>query len=164
MSWQHIFNNSRVSIAAAALLFILLGYSFIVQHKANHFTHPQMLNWQTLRELNPGATKIPETIQVYNGKAVRLVGFMVPLEDTAGQVSEFLFMPQSNGCIHAPPPPPNQVIDVKMSIPIAYTWKAIWLKGTFSIKNSAIAGYASSFYISGDEVRPYDGAGFPLID
>ena len=40
---------------------------------------------------------------------------MVPLEDDADQVTEFLLVPFAGACIHVPPPPPNQMIYVKLT-------------------------------------------------
>jgi hypothetical protein len=39
---------------------------------------------------------------------------MVPLEDDADRVTEFILVPFAGACIHVPPPPPNQMIYVKL--------------------------------------------------
>ena len=39
---------------------------------------------------------------------------MVPLEDDLDVVTEFLLVPYAGACIHVPPPPPNQIVYVKM--------------------------------------------------
>lgn len=50
-----------------------------------------------------------------DGKLVKVPGFVVPLERAAnGLLSEFLLVPYFGACIHLPPPPPNQVVYVKM--------------------------------------------------
>lgn len=52
------------------------------------------------------------------GKNVRLLGFIVPLEFDQVTISEFLLVPYLGACIHVPPPPANQVILVKSEKPI----------------------------------------------
>ncbi len=48
-----------------------------------------------------------------NGEAVRLPGFVVPIEyDENQNVTEFFLVPYFGACIHMPPPPPNQIIYV----------------------------------------------------
>jgi uncharacterized protein len=47
---------------------------------------------------------------------VKLPGFVVPLVvDDTGLVSEFFLVPYFGACIHVPPPPPNQIVYVKLS-------------------------------------------------
>ena len=49
-------------------------------------------------------------VEEYNGKQVKLPGFVVPLEySDKGRVKEFLLVPYFGACIHYPPPPPNQI-------------------------------------------------------
>src|SRR5947207_614328 len=49
-----------------------------------------------------------------DNKLVSIPGFMVPLEDDADQVTEFILVPFAGACIHVPPPPPNQMVYVKL--------------------------------------------------
>ena len=52
-------------------------------------------------------TVVPEM----NGKAIRIPGFIVPLEFNDDKtVSQFFLVPFFGACIHVPPPPPNKVI------------------------------------------------------
>ena len=51
------------------------------------------------------------------GKRIQIDGFMVPLEFDYGEgltVEEFVLVPDAGMCIHVPPPPPNQMIFVKL--------------------------------------------------
>jgi hypothetical protein len=43
-----------------------------------------------------------------DGAAVRIPGYVVPLEQTKEGVKEFLLVPYFGACIHSPPPPSNQ--------------------------------------------------------
>ncbi len=70
------------------------------------------VGWSTLKTLNSAQASSPA--RALNKKLVSVPGFMVPLEDDADQVSEFLLVPFAGACIHVPPPPPNQMIYVKL--------------------------------------------------
>ena len=50
-------------------------------------------------------------IQDMDGKAIRIPGFIVPLEfDDKQTITQFFLVPWFGACIHMPPPPPNQII------------------------------------------------------
>src|ERR1700752_4151126 len=73
---------------------------------------PLTVTWSTLKTLNSSQPNSPA--QALNDKKVAVPGFMVPLEDDADQVTEFILVPFAGACIHVPPPPPNQMIYVKL--------------------------------------------------
>ena len=84
-----------------------------------------------------------------NGKAVRLPGFIVPLEyDDDQLITEFFLVPYFGACIHSPPPPPNQIAHVKYpkGLKLEVMYNPLWIKGTLKtalIENDmAIAAYA----------------------
>ncbi|HEX7866454.1 MAG TPA: DUF3299 domain-containing protein [Variovorax sp.] len=47
-----------------------------------------------------------------DGKAAKLAGFVVPLDNTQDGIREFLLVPYFGACIHTPPPPANQIVHV----------------------------------------------------
>jgi len=47
-----------------------------------------------------------------NGRMVSIPGFVVPLEGVGDVVDRFFLVPYFGACIHVPPPPSNQIIDV----------------------------------------------------
>jgi len=49
-----------------------------------------------------------------NGKTIRIPGYLLPLEFEDKKVIEFLLVPWVGACIHTPPPPPNQIVHVKL--------------------------------------------------
>ena len=73
-----------------------------------------------------------------NGKLVRLPGFILPLEMSGDKVTEFLLVPYVGACIHAPPPPPNQIIFVKTDAKEGYDNKQlydpVWVTGVISVQ------------------------------
>lgn len=59
------------------------------------------------------ALKSDKVIPEMDGKAVRIPGFVVPLEfDDDQMIYQFFLVPFFGACIHVPPPPPNQIIFV----------------------------------------------------
>lgn len=76
------------------------------------------VTWETLKtlDLDP-KTKSPVAkgeLKKILGKEITMKGFMMPLDYDAKTVVEFLFMPYIPACMHVPPPPPNQLVLVKM--------------------------------------------------
>jgi hypothetical protein len=65
------------------------------------------------------------------GTAVRLPGYIVPLEETSGDIKEFLLVPYFGACIHSPPPPANQIVHVlpKGSMKGFRTMDTVWVRG-----------------------------------
>ena len=56
-----------------------------------------------------------DTVPELDGQKVRLAGYIVPLEaDDKGNLTEFFLVPYYGACIHVPPPPPNQIVYVKL--------------------------------------------------
>lgn len=53
-----------------------------------------------------------------NGKKISIMGFLVPLDVSDGNVKEFLLVPFFGACIHVPPPPANQLIHVLVDKPL----------------------------------------------
>lgn len=83
-----------------------------------------------------------------NGKKISIAGFMVPLDEKNGAVSEFLLVPFYGACIHVPPPPANQIIHATANEPIKniQPMAAITIKGTinttYTESNIGNAGYS----------------------
>lgn len=44
--------------------------------------------------------------QDLDGKEITIAGFVIPLEGTESNITEFLLVPFFGACIHVPPPPP----------------------------------------------------------
>ena len=65
------------------------------------------------------------------GQTVRMPGYMLPLEFSGKMVSEFLLVPWVGACIHTPPPPPNQIVHVKVDKPVEFggLFAPVWVTG-----------------------------------
>lgn len=116
------------------------------------------IDWRVLRELNLENGRASDKLRALDGKKVQIPGFLVPLEDNQEQVSEFLLVPSPQACIHVPPPPPNQMIYVKMREPIGFQWgyRAFWVMGILSLKSVDSPYGAVSFEMLGDRVKPFN--------
>lgn len=106
-----------------------------------------------LREVWDNAPTNPAMV----GQAVRIPGFVVPLEDTPEGVKEFLLVPYFGACVHSPPPPANQIIHVLPATPAKglRSMDAVWVSGRLStLKTDTYMG-ASSYRIDASAVQPY---------
>ena len=72
------------------------------------------------------------------GAAIRLAGFIIPLERVGDEVSEFLLVPYFGACIHVPPPPGNQIIYVIADKPLknVQTMDTMSISGTLKLSAS----------------------------
>ena len=71
-----------------------------------------------------------------DGQAVRVPGFVVPLEFDDNQViTQFFLVPYFGACIHMPPPPPNQIILVNYStgLELDALYDPIWVSGMLKV-------------------------------
>jgi uncharacterized protein len=93
-----------------------------------------------------------------DGISIKLPGFIVPLDiGKDGLVSEFFLVPYFGACIHVPPPPPNQIVYVKMKKGIALDsiYEAYWITGRMSIQNKSTRLGASAYMVAADKVEIY---------
>ena len=91
------------------------------------------------------------------GKAVRLPGFIVPLEETREGLKEFLLVPYFGACIHSPPPPANQIVHVLPKSPAKglRSMDTVWVSGVIeAIRTDSYMG-VSGYRIQADTVAPY---------
>jgi hypothetical protein len=94
---------------------------------------------------------------------VRVPGYMIPL-DAPGSIGsfEFLLVPYFGACIHTPPPPPDQIIHVRVPAGTRLAWwHPVWVEGTLRSQSSRSL-YATAGYIMFDaHVLPYEARAHP---
>lgn len=75
-------------------------------------------------------------VEDLNGRQVRIPGYALPLEYAGQKITEFLLVPWVGACIHTPPPPPNQIVYVKMEegIENAGRFTPVWVTGEMTVK------------------------------
>ncbi len=94
----------------------------------------------------------------YDGKQVRLPGFMVPLDYEGYGVTAFLLVPYVGACIHVPPPPPNQIVYVTAREPYEVTgyFAPVWVRGTISTTALSTDLASIGYSMDADRIEPYE--------
>ncbi len=94
----------------------------------------------------------------YDGKIVKLPGFVIPLEMDAKAIQEFLLVPYFGACIHTPPPPPNQTVYVVIDKMHAYhgqLFDTVWVTGKISVEKLSSELGEAGYRIEARKVEPY---------
>lgn len=100
-----------------------------------------------------------KTIARFDGKNVRIPGFVVPLMFGDDQrITEFLLVPFFGACIHLPPPPPNQVIYAKFpeGIVLDALYDPFWVSGTLTIEMTDTDLSQAAYRISVAKMELYE--------
>ena len=92
------------------------------------------------------------------GKKIRIDGFMVPLDFDYGEaltVEEFVLVPDAGMCIHVPPPPPNQMIFIKLKKPekVRYMFQPIAVEGVLKNTPTIKDVYNSIYELTADKLE-----------
>ncbi len=122
---------------------------------------------QALKDGDPRAQKLMErmrkvwdaapTVASMEGRAVKLPGYVVPLEQGEDGMTEFLLVPYFGACIHTPPPPANQIVHVRSSKPVKglRTMDAVWAIGTMTLDRNKSDMGASGYTLSASKIDKY---------
>ncbi|MEQ1802652.1 MAG: DUF3299 domain-containing protein [Gammaproteobacteria bacterium] len=98
-------------------------------------------------------------VKELDGQFVKLPGYIVPLEsDAGGMLDEFLLVPYYGACIHVPPPPPNQIVYVKLKKPFNLKSMAdpYVITGVISTKPWTGDMADTDYVMSGDKVEVFE--------
>lgn len=140
-------------------VFILAAVTGAVIYKVFNFSGGALqgveVDWRLLGEMDYITGRAPSELQALDGKSVKIPGFMVPLEDEQRNVTEFLLVPSPQACIHVPPPPPNQMVYVKMKKGTPSAMGPIWVYGTLNMVTKKSMYGDASFELIGDGIEPY---------
>ncbi|HND84664.1 MAG TPA: DUF3299 domain-containing protein [Pseudobdellovibrionaceae bacterium] len=140
------------------VLSIFLGArSFLNRNPLNPSQGAVEIDWNLLLNMDYVTGNVNSELKNLDGKFVRLPGFMIPFEDNLNQVTEFLLVPTPGACIHVPPPPPNQMVYVKLKKDEAVTGISdpIWVYGIIRLKNKTSVFGNASFEMEGTRIEPY---------
>lgn len=160
-----------IKMAPACLILLAVGAPGVhvcrIAHPTNLTFAPQSahaaeatprLSWEQLRGLDYQTGKMSADLKKYDGAVVRVPGFVIPLEDSDREVSEFLLVPFPMACIHVPAPPPNQIVHVKMEkgkkIPFDF-YEPVWTQGRLKIQRTENMYTESSYFMTGLSVELY---------
>jgi hypothetical protein len=106
-------------------------------------------------------------VEDLHGRVVRMPGYLLPLEIIGAKVTEFLLVPYIGACIHVPPPPPNQIVYVKI-VKKAYRHQGlndpVWVTGKMSVKSmtrdlylvDGSADVSIGYAMEARQVEPYE--------
>lgn len=114
------------------------------------------VDWRLLNQMDYVTNTATSELKALEGKQIKIPGFMVPLEDNQHLVTEFLLVPTPQACIHVPPPPPNQMVYVKMKKGTeSKVGLPVWVYGEFKIATQRSQYGEVSFEVTGEEVEDY---------
>jgi len=92
------------------------------------------------------------------GSNIKIPGFIVPLDvGKDGLVTEFFLVPYFGACIHVPPPPPNQIVYVRMTKGVALDsiYEAYWITGRMKTTNKTTRLGAAAYQLDANKVEIY---------
>jgi hypothetical protein len=93
-----------------------------------------------------------------DGALIKIPGFIVPLDvGKDGLVTDFFLVPYFGACIHVPPPPPNQIVHVRINKGIALDsiYEAYWITGRMKVVNKSTRLGASAYQLAASNVEIY---------
>jgi hypothetical protein len=118
---------------------------------------------QALQRLKEAVRNAPVQPEL-EGAKVRIPGFAIPLERAGDKVTELLLVPYFGACIHVPPPPPNQIIHVKLARPASVrTMEAVYVSGTMKITRADTEWGRVAYAMDAESVAPYEQGGLRLF-
>jgi len=115
---------------------------------------PHTLNWKDLMQLDYRSGRFRGDLQARILKEFRTQSFVVPLQGEERSCSEFLLVPYSGACIHAPPPPPNQIVHAHADFPQPIRlFDAIWAIGQLQLLSCSSPYGQTAFEMKIRDVR-----------
>ena len=127
----------------------------------------QGLNFNILSDADPRAVALLKKMREVwdaapvnnqmNEIAVRLPGYVVPLEENKEGMTEFLLVPYFGACIHTPPPPANQILHVAPNAPARNlkSMDTVWVSGILrTLRTDSYMG-VSGYRLEAFVVEPY---------
>jgi hypothetical protein len=115
----------------------------------------------------PAAGAAAPVVTEMNGQLVKLPGYLVPITLEGEKLHEFLMVPYFGACIHVPPPPPNQVVFVRLETPVKVDdpYGPHWVTGVLSASTSSTELADAAYTLTGTLVEVFDwDAMFPESD
>lgn len=111
---------------------------------------------ELMRELREAWDNAPTRPEL-DGQRIAITGYLVPLEQSRGELREFLLVPYFGACIHTPPPPANQIIHVLPARPAKglRTMEVVTVKGPLKATRGDSAMGASGYRIDAAAVEVY---------
>jgi hypothetical protein len=90
---------------------------------------------------------------------VKIPGFVVPLvQDDTGLVTAFFLVPFLGACIHVPPPPPNQIVYVKLNgggVRLGSPEEPYWITGILHTQTSGTRVATAAYTLDATRMERY---------
>ena len=111
---------------------------------------------QAMKKMREVWDNAPGNPQI-DGQAVRIPGFVVPLEESKDGIKEFLLVPYFGACVHSPPPPANQIIHVLPQSPAkgVRSMDAVWINGVVRREKTDSYMGAAGYRMQAQSIEPY---------
>ncbi|MBI5255892.1 MAG: DUF3299 domain-containing protein [Burkholderiales bacterium] len=92
-----------------------------------------------------------------DGAAIKLPGYLVPLDETPAGLTEFLLVPYFGACVHTPPPPANQIVLVQPAKPVKgfHTMDTVWASGRLRVARQGSPMGTSAYKLEAALVERY---------
>ncbi|MDR1296450.1 MAG: DUF3299 domain-containing protein [Deltaproteobacteria bacterium] len=92
-----------------------------------------------------------------DGDKMKIPGFVVPLDFNQDEVAEFFLVPFFGACIHVPPPPPNQIVMVRLKKPLRGlgAMEVVWVFGQLSVEHVSTDMGSAGYSLAADKVEFY---------
>ncbi len=94
-----------------------------------------------------------------DGEAIRLPGFIVPLEFGEDEkVTKFFLVPYFGACLHMPPPPPNQIVyaEYAQGLELSSIYDPFWLEGKLATTLTENEVARSAYFMAVDQLEPFE--------
>lgn len=97
-------------------------------------------------------------VEELEGAMIRIPGFVVPLSGEDQRIDRFFLVPYFGACIHAPPPPSNQIIDTEFEpgTRIDNLYDAVWVTGRLSIETYQHELGTAGYHLEAFQIEPYE--------
>ena len=144
-----------------------IGWEQLIPAGWDPYKDLKALNLDTLKDNDPKAEEALKKMRkmwdnapinpLILGQSVRLPGYVVPLEDLAAGIKEFLLVPYFGACVHSPPPPANQIVHVLLDKPAKNLrlMDVVWVNGPMSATKTDSHMGVASYRIDAKAVTPY---------
>lgn len=100
-----------------------------------------------------------KVVATFDNKNIRIPGFIVPLEfDENFVVTEFFLVPYFGACLHSPPPPPNQIVFVKLNegVKVESLEQPFWVTGLVTTVSEVNDTAHAAYSMTANDIALYD--------
>jgi hypothetical protein len=93
-----------------------------------------------------------------DGRMISIPGFVVPLEGVGDVVDRFFLVPYFGACIHVPPPPSNQIIDVhyQPGTRVESLYDAVLISGRITTEVFSHEMGTAGYRLEAFRIQPYE--------